>query len=143
MKSVQVQTALLAGSLIWCFMELLTTYRHVGHRSYPRRKTVSACLCLATNPEISQFHHSILVKQDVRWFYISMYHVLLVQVGQTLQNLHSYEADDRLRYLTDLFQNVAERAAIHKLERDVNFSLTFEGTVGLEYIWMVAIVQGL
>ena len=85
---MQVRTALLIEESQFMIYEF--TYRHVGHRSYPGRKAVSACLCLATNPEISKLHYSILVKQNVSWFDISMHNVLLVQVGEALQYLHSY-----------------------------------------------------
>lgn len=38
-------------------------------------------------------------------------------------------------------QNVSKRATIHKLQCYVDFALFFKGTIGLEYIVVVAVVQ--
>ena len=72
-----------------------------------------------------------------------MNYVLLVQVGHPLQDLYGEESYDRLWDLSNILQDVSQRAAIHELESNVHFALFLEGAVRLEHIIAIAVVQRL
>ena len=72
-----------------------------------------------------------------------MNYVLLVQVSQPLQDLNGQESYDRLWDLSNILQDVSQRAAIHELESNVHFALFLEGAVRLEHIVTIAVVQRL
>lgn len=72
-----------------------------------------------------------------------MHNVLLVQIVESIEDLHSDHPDDRLLNLAYIFQDVCQGACIHELERNVDFAFSLEGAVGLQHIVVVAVVERL
>lgn len=98
---------------------------------------------MTTHAEVSDFDLAIREKQDVMGLDIPVDHLLLlVQVFKALQQLGSQLHQNLLGDRAHFLQNTGKTAHVCVLQRDTHSTFRQKSTIRLNYVWVLAVVQG-